>query len=151
MKRLLLLAFVAMGLAAMTSCKKENSERILGTWVSTAETYQQTTVIHGDSENTETKTFPAGWFTITFSDNGTMTISFKDDNGGTETWTENYFVPRNDLLVWDGETFVRTFTIQQLDRKKLILERSEADTMRTFTDEACIAQYVTHFDFDRKL
>lgn len=147
MKRLLILAFVAMGLAAMTSCKKENSERILGTWVSTAVTYQQTTVIHGDSENTETKTFTAGWFTVTFIDNGTMTISFKDDNGGTETWTENYFVPSNDLLVWEG----RTFTIQQLDRKKLLLERSEADTMLTFTDEACIAQYVTHFDFDRKL
>lgn len=147
MKRLLILAFVAMGLAAMTSCKKENSERILGTWVSTAVTYQQTTVIHGDSENTETKTFPAGWLTVTFIDNGTMTISFKDDNGGTETWTENYFVPSNDLLVWEG----RTFTIQQLDRKKLLLERSEADTMLTFTDEACIAQYVTHFDFDRKL
>lgn len=79
-----------------------------------------------------------------------MTISFKDDNGGTETWTENYFVPSDDLLVWEGETFVRTFTIQQLDRKKLILERSEADTMRTFTDETCIALYVTHFDLDRK-
>lgn len=44
MKRLLILAFVAMGLAAMTSCKKDYNDLILGKWTNTSES-----VIHGPS------------------------------------------------------------------------------------------------------
>lgn len=137
-----MIAFVAMGLAATTSCKKDNSELILGTWVNTADTYEQYTSFNGE---TEKETMPAGQATITFNENGTMTITAHDDvDGSIETWIDTYSV-NGDNLIWDGETFA----IKQLDKKKLIFELSEPDT---WEEEGLTVTpfYTMHFDFDRK-
>lgn len=137
-----MMAFVAMGLAATTSCTKDNSELILGTWVNTADTYEQYTSFNGE---TEKETMPAGQATITFNENGTMTITAHDDvDGSIETWIDTYSV-NGDNLIWDGETFA----IKQLDKKKLIFELSEPDT---WEEEGLTVTpfYTMHFDFDRK-
>lgn len=137
-----MMAFVAMGLAATTSCTKDNSELILGTWVNTADTYEQYTSFNGE---TEKETTPAGQVTITFNENGTMTITAHDDvDGSIETWIDTYSV-NGDNLIWDGETFA----IKQLDKKKLIFELSEPDT---WEEEGLTVTpfYTMHFDFDRK-
>lgn len=137
-----MIAFVAMGLAATTSCTKDNSELILGTWVNTADTYEQYTSFNGE---TEKETIPAGQATITFNENGTMTITAHDDvDGSIETWIDTYSV-NGDNLIWDGETFA----IKQLDKKKLIFELSEPDT---WEEEGLTVTpfYTMHFDFDRK-
>ena len=137
-----MMAFVAMGLATMTSCTKDNSELILGTWVNTADTYEQYTSFNGE---TEKDTIPAGQATITFNENGTMTITAHDDvDGSIETWTDTYSV-NGDNLIWDGETFA----IKQLDKKKLIFELSEPDTWEE-DGQTVTPFYTMHFDFDRK-
>lgn len=139
MKKFFMTAFVAMGLAAMTSCTKDNSELIIGTWVNTAECYEQYT-FEGE---TEKENVPAGQATITFHEDGIMTITAETDDG-RETWTDTYAI-NGDNLIWDGETFA----IKQLDKKKLIFESDETDTWvedgETFTE-----RYVMHLDFDRK-
>lgn len=137
-----MMAFVAMGLAATTSCTKDNSELILGTWVNTADTYEQYT-FNGE---TEKETTPAGQATITFNENGTMTVTAHDDvDGSIETWTVTYSV-NGDNLIWDGETFA----IKQLDKKKLILEITESETWEEENGEIFSAQFFMHLDFDRK-
>lgn len=140
MKKFFMTAFVAMGLAAMTSCTKDNSELIIGTWVNTSDCYEQYT-FEGE---TEKETLPAGQLTITFHEDGTMTITSALDAAERETWTDTYAI-NGDYLILDGETLA----IKQLDKKKLVFELNETDTWEeegeTFTD-----RYTVHLDFDRK-
>lgn len=140
MKKTLFGLFLALtATMLMTSCKKDNAELILGTWVNTDATYEQYT-LNGE---TEKDTYPEGQITITFNENGTMTITAHDDMGNTETFADHYIV-NGDNMIWDGETFV----IKQLYKQKLILELSETETWEedgeTFTE-----QYIIHLDFFR--
>lgn len=134
------MAFVAMTLATMTSCKKENSEMILGTWVSTADTYGLSTFMG----ETEKDTYPAGQVTVTFNENGTMT-SVGYDEGHLVTFTDTYTI-NGDNLFFDGQTYA----IKQLDKKKLILEITESETWEEENGEIFSAQFFMHLDFDRK-
>ena len=111
MKRLLILAFVAMGLAAMTSCKKDYNDLILGSWSNTEESFN----LGG--------TIPAGTICFKFrADDSVEVADIRMDIVGVNDeiifpGTKHYSI-KGDTLVIDS---YGRFQINSLERRHMAL------------------------------
>ncbi|MBQ0159943.1 MAG: hypothetical protein KBT28_04885 [Bacteroidales bacterium] len=110
MKRLLILAFVAMGLAAMTSCKKDYNDLILGKWTNTSES-----VIHGPSGEDPVS---AGRFLLDFTADSVVVMYPQTDTiqSAYRLYQENGV----QMLILDD--YWLTFEIEDLNRNKMVLK-----------------------------
>lgn len=110
MKRLLILAFVAMGLAAMTSCKKDYNDLILGKWTNTNES-----VIHSPSGEDPVA---EGRFLLDFTADSVVVMYPRTDTiqSAYRLYQENGV----QMLILDD--YWNTFEVEVLDRNKMVLK-----------------------------
>lgn len=134
-----LMAFVSAAFL-FTSCTKENSDLIIGTWdVDLAATYETYTE-GGVSQTMYVAEEGCTAASLTFKENGIVTFSSTYEGEGTETFDGPYTID-GDKLMLDGEDC----RILKLNNKKLILEMSETDE-----EDGVSFSYAMHMELDRR-
>jgi len=136
----LLMAFVAVTML-FSSCKKDQSELILGTWnLDGSKSYQS--IRYGELDNTE------------YLDNATMTLQFKSDgtvvsnitnlDGSVDTETFSYTIADGVLTTIDEDNDVIKMTIDKLTDAELIFTHTESYDVQGMT-----YTMVIHYEFTR--
>jgi len=139
---LLLLAFVAASML-FSSCKKDQSELILGTWnLIGANSYRS--INYGDLDNTEYYTDAT--VSMQFKSDGTMVITKTDEDGEVDTDTVSYTVADGVLTLVDDESdeIPVKMNIDKLTDKDLILTHTDSYDMQGMTYTKII-----HFELTR--
>ena len=116
-----MLLFVV-SMTALTSCKKENKNLILGKWECVTASFTEdgeTNPVHG--------VIGMVW---EFKSNGTVIATLpEDDEGGTAS----YVVLDNQLTITStdeyGDVDMQTYTIKELTKTKLMLEKSHGNDL----------------------
>lgn len=117
-----MLLFVV-SMTALTSCKKEAENLILGKWECVSASYTQDGETYTVSE--------VNGMVWEFKANGTVTASFPGDldYDDEDVSTASYIVSDNLLTITsideDGEVDTETYTIKELTKTKLLLEERE--------------------------
>ena len=113
-KRIMMLAFVAMGMMALTSCQKDTKELILGTWDVIPESSYMFLTSNGETEKYPIK----GELTMTFKEDGTLILTQNQ-----EERKQSYTIDGKKLVVngINGE-------ILTLTKNELVFELSQEVT-----------------------
>lgn len=121
---LVLMAFVAATML-FSSCKKDDSELILGTWNLNGEkSYMSWT--YGQSSETENMSDVKG--TFTFKSDGTVVIA-SEDEGEPEEVTGSYTLAEGKLTITEPSEGSQIFNIEKLTKSDLIIGQSESQVI----------------------
>ena|GEM_PF-6398243 len=125
-----------------TSCKKDDSELILGTWtLNNAKSYIDYT--QGDIHEREAAADEDGVVTFSFHSDNTLALIYRYDDGDEGIETVWYTVADGKLtLTMDGEKEV--LNIEKLDKKNLILGMTESETI-----DSVLCTESIHLEFTR--
>lgn len=136
-----LLMLLATASLLLVSCKKDNADLIIGTWVNNTDTYEETTT-NGVSEK---EYYHAGLLTLTFANNGIVTVTAIDETTGKAETQEEPYAVNGDKLLWEDEIY----TIKQLDLSKMVVEVEEDETWEENGTSISVHD-IFHMSFDRQ-
>lgn len=139
-------AMLALGFVA-TSCTKEKNdpidnntptqpttaELLVGTWTSNANSYYE----YCEEGNKERYPVPAGYTTVTFRADGTMTINGTEESGEPFT-DEDIYTLSGDTLLFEGDMTI----ICELNERLLVIENRMIDDSLNYE--------IMHLEMDKR-
>ena len=143
MKKILLMAFVALGIAAMTSCTQSNADLIIGTWDVNLQNSYTGFTYGGESERYTLAELDVTAYTFTFDENGELTVN-DEQRGMSFTDYFDYVVEGDSMFILDGDSSRSAYAILALDKKNLVLENTD-NTML----DSLPASFVDHLEMTR--